>query len=46
MVHRVLEPHRSKMDIMRIMYIYNHEKKCALPAITTIALWQLMHLGT
>ena len=33
--HRVLKTHRSKMGIM-----------CPLPVITTMALWQLMHLGT
>ena len=28
------------------MYICNYEKICALPVITTMALWQLMPLGT
>ena len=26
------------------IYICNHEKQCALSVITTMALWQLMHL--
>ena len=43
--HRVLKSHRSKMSVI---YIRNHEKKCALvPGLSpTMALWQLMHLGT
>ena len=39
---RVLKSHRSKM---RVMYMQSW-KQCVLPAITTMALWQLMHLGT
>ena len=41
---RVLKFHRSKMSI--IWKYMKSLKQCALPAITTIALWQLMHLET
>ena len=40
--HRVLKSHRSKMCII---YMQSW-KQCALPLITTMALWQLMHWGT
>ena len=40
--HRVLKSHRSKMSIIYIL----SWKQCALPVSTTMALWQLMHLGT
>ena len=40
--HRVLKSHRSKMSIIYML----SWKQCALPVITTMALWQLMHLGT
>ena len=38
--HRVLKPHRSKMGIIYM----KSWKQCALPVITTTALWQPMHL--
>ena len=40
--HRVLKSHRSKMSVIYML----SWKQCALPVITTMALWQLMHLGT
>ena len=40
--HRVLKSHRSKMSITYML----SWKQCALPVITTMTLWQLMHLGT
>ena len=40
--HRVLKSHKSKMVIIYMQL----QKQCALLAITTMALWQLMHLGT
>ena len=40
--HRVPKSHRSKM---RIIYMLSW-KQCAIPVITTMALWQLMHLDT
>ena len=40
--HTVLKSHRSKTDVI---YIQSW-KQCALPVITTMAFWQLMHLGT
>ena len=40
--HRVFKPCRNKMGII-CMYSW---KQCALAAITTMALWQFMHLGT
>ena len=40
--HRVLTSHRSKMGVI---YMQSW-KQCALPVITTMALWELMHLGT
>ena len=40
--HRVLKSHRGKMSVI---YMQSW-KQCALPVITTMALWQLMHLGT
>ena len=40
--HRVLKSHRSKMGII---YMQSW-KQCALLVITTMAFWQLMHLGT
>ena len=40
--HRVLKSHRSKTDVI---YMQSW-KLCALAVITTMALWQLMHLGT
>ena len=40
--HRVLKSHRSKMCII---YMQSW-KQCALPLITTMALWQLMHWDT
>ena len=39
--HRVLKSHRSKMSIYILSW-----KQCTLPVMTTMALWQLMHLGT
>ena len=40
--HKVLKSYRSKMSV-----IYMESwKQCALPVITTMAFWQLMHLGT
>ena len=39
---RVPKPYQSKMSV-----IYTQSwKQCALPAITIMILWQLMHLGT
>ena len=40
--HRVFKPCRNKMGVI-CMYSW---KQCALAAITTMALWQFMHLGT
>ena len=40
--YRVLEFNRSKMSVIYLL----SWKQCALPFITTMALWQLMHLGT
>ena len=40
--HRALKSHSSKMSII---YMQSW-KQCALPVIITMALWQLMHLGT
>ena len=40
--NRVLKSHRSKMSKM-YMKLW---KQCALLVITTMTLWQLMHLGT
>ena len=40
--HRVLKSRRSKLGVI---YMQSW-KQCALPVITTMALWQLMHLGT
>ena len=40
--HRVLKSHRCKMSIIYMQSL----KQCALPVIPTMALWQLMHLGT
>ena len=40
--HRVLKSHRSKMSIKYML----SWKQCALPVVTTMALWQLMHLDT
>ena len=40
--HRVLKSHRSKTSIIYML----SWKQCALLVITTMALWQLMHLGT
>ena len=40
--HRVLKSHRSKMGIIYMQ----SRKQCTLPVITTMALLQLMHLGT
>ena len=42
MIHRVLKSHRSKISIICML----SWKQCALPVTTTMALWQLMHLGT
>ena len=42
LTHRVLKSHRSKMSVI---YMQSW-KECALPVITTWALWQLMHLDT
>ena len=39
--HRLLKFHRSKMSVIYMLW-----KQCALRVITTMALWQLMHLGT
>ena len=39
---RVLKSHRSKMSVI---YMQSW-KQCALSVITTMALWQLIHLGT
>ena len=40
--HRVLRSHKSKMSVIYML----SWKQCALPIITTMALWQLMHLST
>ena len=40
--HRGLKSHRIKMSVI---YMQSW-KQCALPVITTMALWQLIHLGT
>ena len=40
--HRALKSHRCKMGVI---YIQSW-KQCALPVMTTMALWQLMPLGT
>ena len=40
--HRVLKSHRSKMSVI---YMQSW-KQCVLSVITTMALWQLMHLCT
>ena len=40
--HRVLKSDRSKMGVI---YMQSW-KQCLLPVITTMALWQLMHLST
>ena len=40
--YRVLKSHRCKMGVV---YMWS-SKQCVLPVITTMALWQLMHLGT
>ena len=40
--HRVLKSHRSKMSVI---YMQSW-KQCSLPVITTMALWQVMYLGT
>ena len=40
--HRVRKPHKHKMGVK---YIQSW-KQCAPPVITTMVLWQLMHLGT
>ena len=42
MTNRVLKSHRSKMSVI---YLQSW-KQCAIPVITTTALWQLIHLGT
>ena len=39
--HRVLKSHRRNMSIIYML----SGKQCVLPVITTMALWQLMHLG-
>ena len=41
-ISRVLKSHRSNMGAVHMQ----SWKQCALPLITTMALWQLMHLGT
>ena len=40
--HRVLKSHRNKISVI---YMQSW-KQCSLPVITTMALWQLIHLGT
>ena len=40
--YRVLKSHRRKMGVV---YMWS-SKQCVLPVITTMTLWQLMHLGT
>ena len=40
--HTMLKSHRSKMGIIYVLSC----KQCALPVITTMALWQRMHLGS
>ena len=42
--HRLLKAPRSKMGVI-VIYMQSR-KQCALPVITTMTLWQLMHLGT
>ena len=40
--HRVLKSHRRQMSLIYMQW----RKQCALPVIITMALWQLMYLGT
>ena len=42
--HRLLKAPRSKMGVI-VIYMQSR-KQYALPVITTMTLWQLMHLGT